>query len=340
MSFYNSGISVNTDSGYNLLSSTIIRPPLSITNFSNASSGYNIVVPAVENTSIYKLSAIDSASTTLFIGPNTSVIKIGNMSSSTYLYGKTEIDSSIINIGLRTTINLGNISSQTANISVANSYKTNISVANIDVANISIANLTLVNTSVSNTNVANSIISNTSVANISVANISYLTCNNLSAISTKSCYALWYSNIVNEKMTYIGNASLTIIQKSAVSPLQQPNPILYPNEYTGLFTCEYDGMYACSVIVTPVTVTVKNAIFLSKNNNCIGPLAYSEIANTGNITSISGSITLYCNAKDTLAFYNYGGNILPGNNVSTIAQIEDSILTTATGTQLCSIALL
>jgi hypothetical protein len=334
MSFYNTGILshlTDASSGYNVLTTSILRPPLNINNFSNASSGYNIVVPAVSTDTIstYRINAIDSASTRLYIGPNSSVIQIGNVINTTYLVGAiTQIDSTMISIGMKTTTNLGNMSSQLANISVAN-----LSVANINVANLSKANISVANISVSNLIVANATTANISLANISVANISYLTCTNLSAISAKSCYALWYSNIIVGQNKYIGNISLTAIQNSPESPLQYG---LIPTETTGVFTCAYDGMYLCTVIVTPVNDTSKSAIYLSKNQNCIGPIIYGNAS-----FSLTGSLTLYCNAQDKLAFYNYGIDIKPGNNISTEAQlIVESPVITATSAQLCSITLL
>ena len=332
MSFYNSGILTHlTDapSGYNILTTSIYRPPLEITNFSNASSGYNIVVPAVniDTISTYRVNAIDGTNTSLYIGPNSSVIQIGYISNSTYLVGKiTQIDSTVINIGMHTTTNLGNISSQLANVSVVNA-----SVANLTVANISTSNVYVTNTSTANISVVNTKLANISQANISVANISYLTCTNLSAVSTKSCYALWYSNIQIPQNRYIGNISLTAIQNSPISPLQYG---ISPTESTGLFTCAYSGTYMCSVIVTPVDNITPAVVYLSKNKNCIGPIVYSNTS-----SSTCGSLSLYCNAADTLAFYNFGTTLKAGNNISTEQQIINAT-TSPNSAQLCSIALL
>lgn len=332
MSFYNSGIltSLNSaSSGYNVFATSIYRPPLEITNFSNASSGYNIVVPAVNTDTIstYRVNGIDGTNASLYIGPNSSVIQIGYLSNSTYLVGKiTQIESTAINIGMQTTTNLGNISSQRANLSVVNA-----SVANILVENVSKSNIYISNTSIANASISNITVANISQANISVANISYLTCTNLSAISAKSCYALWYSNIPIPQNRYIGNISLTAIQNSSITPLQY---VTIPTESTGLFTCAYSGLYMCSVIVTPVDTTLPATVYLSKNQNCIGPIVYGNTS-----SSISGSLTLYCNAADTLAFYNFGNTLKAGNNVSTEQQIISASITPKTA-QLCSITLL
>jgi|LauGreSuBDMM15SN_2_FD.fasta_scaffold40236_2 hypothetical protein len=331
MSFYNSGIAslTETSSGYNVLTTSIYRPPLEITNFSNASSGYNIVVPAVnlDSISTYKVNGIDGTNTSLFIGPNSSVVQIGNQ--STFIVGKiTQIDSTVINIGMQTTTNLGNISSQRANLSLVN-----ISTANIRVENVSKSNVLLLDARTTNISTANIEVANVSLANISVANISYLTCTNLSAISAKSCYALWYSNIQIPQNTYIGNISLTAIQNSSIMPLQYG---LAPNSTTGLFTCAYSGMYMCSVIATPIDATLPAAVYLSKNQNCIGPIAYGNTS-----SSLSGSLTLYCNAADTLAFFNFGHTLKAGNNISTEQQVKDATLANrANSAQMCSIALL
>ena len=338
MSFYNSGITLLTDasSGYNVLTTSINRPPLEITNFSNASSGYNIVVPAISTDTIstYKINAIDGVNTSLYIGPNTSVIQIGYTNNSTYLVGKiTQIDSTTINIGMQTTTNLGNISSQRANVSLVNISTANISVANISKTNVYLSNTSTANISVSNINTANISVANVTLANISAANIKYLSCTNLSAISTKSCYALWYSNIPIPQNRYIGNISLTAIQNSSTTPLQY---LIGPTETSGLFTCAYSGMYMCSVIVTPVDALSPAAVYLSKNQNCIGPIVYGNTS-----TSLSGSLTIYCNASDTLAFFNYGNTLKAGNNISTETQIINAgVVTNATSAQLCSIALL
>ena len=102
----------NIPSGYNPLSASINREPLVINNFSNASSGYNVVVPAVNisNMSVYNINGIDNLDSSLKVGINTSTILIGGVNSSTLIYSKiTEIHSPFINIGLTTTINLGNI---------------------------------------------------------------------------------------------------------------------------------------------------------------------------------------------------------------------------------------
>jgi hypothetical protein len=329
MSFYNSGITslTETSSGYNVLTTSIYRPPLEITNFSNASSGYNIVVPAVniDSISTYKVNGIDGTNTSLFIGPNSSVVQIGN--NSTYIVGKiTQIDSTIINIGMQTTTNLGNISSQRANLSLVN-----ISTANISVENVCKSNIFLLNARTTNISTAHIETANISLANISVANISYLTCTNLSAINAKSCYALWYSNIQIPQNRYIGNISLTAIQNSSITPLQY---VTLPTQSTGLFTCAYSGMYLCSVIVTPVDTLSPATVYLSKNQNCIGPLVYGTAS-----SSLSGSLTLYCNAEDTLAFYNFGNTLKAGNNISTEQAVIDAEITPKTA-QMCSIALL
>ena len=338
MSFYNYGILTHlTDasSGYNVLTTSIYRPPLEINNFSNASSGYNIVVPAVSTDTIstYRINAIDSVNTSLYIGPNSSVIQIGYSTNATYMYGAiTQIDTTTINIGLKTTTNLGNISSQRANISVSNASTAYINVANISRANVIVSNASTANNTVANISLGNISVANISLANISVANISYLTCTNLSSINAKSCYALWYSNIQIPQNSYIGNISLTAIQNSPVSPLQYG---LSPAESTGVFICAYDGFYLCSVIATPLNDTVASVVYLSKNQNCIGPIIYGNASR-----SLSGSLTLYCNAQDRLAFYNFGIDIQKGNIIRTESQISALPITTATSAQLCSITLL
>ena len=334
MSFYNYGILdqlTNTTAGYNVLSTSVLRPTLNIINFSNASSGYNIVVPAVDVNSVstVRISGIDSASTgaTLYIGANTSVMQIGNISTTTFVYGNiTEINSSVTNIGLLSNqLNLGNISSQLVNISVANTSTSNIRIANISAANISVANIST----------SFIVTANISAANISAANISILTCANLSAIVSRVCNAAWFASANTGKNTNIGNGSPYIIQTTIINNASSLIQLQNPYEYDGTFKCAYDGMYLCSVIATPVDNTTPAAVYLSKNNNCIGPLLYGSTAN-----SLSGSMTIQCNANDILAFYNFGSIILPGNSTVTKTYLQSLSQTNAVSAQMCSITLL
>ena len=329
MSFYNYGILdqlTNTTAGYNVLSTSVLRPTLNIINFSNASSGYNIVVPAVDVNSVstVRISGIDSASTgaTLYIGANTSVMQIGNISTTTFVYGSiTEINASVTNIGLQSNqLNLGNISSQLVNISVANTSTSNIRIANISTANISAANIST----------SFIVTANISTANISAANISILTCANLSAIVSRVCNAVWSSRANTGANVNIGNGSPYIIQTTIINNASSFIQLQNPYEYNGTFKCAYDGMYLCSVIATPVDNTTAAVVYLTKNNDCIGPILYGFTA-----TSLSGSIAIQCNANDILAFYNYGSIIKPGN-----ITVTKQNLATTTSAQMCSITLL
>jgi len=330
MSFYNSGIleQLNTP-GFNVLSTSVVRPPLNIINFSNASSGYNIVVPAVDlrSTSTVKINGIDSdTNASLLIGTNSSVIQIGNASSGTYLFGKiTEINTTTIHIGLRTTLNLGNVSSQLANISVTNISRANVNIANISNANISVASI----------NTANISAANISLANISAANISSLVCTNISAVSSRVCYALWSATTNTSQDKNIGNGSPNIIQTTLINNVSSLVQLQNPYEYDGTFKCGYDGLYLCSVIATPIDSATEMAVYLSKNLKCIGPVIYGNSAG-----SMCGSLTLFCNTNDILAFYNFGNTILPGNSDITKTELRSLLKTPATSAQLCSITLL
>jgi hypothetical protein len=93
-------------------------------------------------------------------------------------------------------------------------------------------------------------------------------------------------------------------------------------------------MYLCSVIVTPTTATDTAIVYLKQNNNYIGPILYG---NTGSqISSLSGSLSLYCHKGDLLSFYNRGIKISVGNS-STLDPFSTNEASTA---QMCSITLL
>ena len=92
MSFYNSGITLNdSSSGYNILTSSIVRPILSLSNLSSALSGYNVVLPAInfDNISTYRINGIDSSNTSsiLYVGYNSSTIQIGSIKNTTNISG-------------------------------------------------------------------------------------------------------------------------------------------------------------------------------------------------------------------------------------------------------------
>ena len=300
----------NIPSGYNPLSSSIKRSPLVITNFSNASSGYNVVVPSVDvaNLSVYSIPGIDNLESNLRVGINTSTIIIGGSYSTTYIYSKvTEIDSQIIHIGLKTTTHLGNVSTSLANISVVNA---------------SVANVLQMNTPNISASKINASLANISLLNSYNMNVMNMTCYNLSAYSVRQCYALWYTTYSDQPQRTIGGVSLHTLQTSIIDNVSSLN------ESYGTFTCSYNGMYLCSIIVTPATTQGITMVYLQQNNNYIGPIVYG---NTGNQSaSLSGSLTLYCNARDVLSFYNNGVAIYAGN-IDTLS---------ATRAQMCSITLL
>ena len=318
----------NIPTGYNPLSASITRDPLNITNFSNASAGYNIVVPAVDiaNLSIYNIPGIDNKNSSLKVGLNTPTILIGGVNSSTYIYGKvTEISSQVINIGLTTTTSLGNVSSKMANISVVN-----VSLANMSKLNASNAYISNLNVALTNASTINASFANISVVDSWVMNVNHMTCYNLSAFNIRQCYALWYTNVQDDSRRIIGNVSLNIIQTSVINNVSSLDSV------RSKFLCSYDGLYSCSVIVTPITTTDIVMVYLQKNDDYIGPLIYG---NTGNQrASLSGTTTIYCNAGDVLSYYNLGVAILGRTNTSNVTDLNNIIYPTSA--QLCSITLL
>jgi hypothetical protein len=318
----------NIPAGYNPLSSSITRDPLNITNFSNASSGYNVVVPAVDiaNLSIYNIPGIDNKNSSLKVGVFTPTIVIGGVNTSTYIYSKvTVIESQTIQIGLTTTTSLGNLSSPFANISVLNTSTANVSKLNASNAYISTLNVALTNASTLNASVAN-----ISTIHSNIGYVNNMTCYNLSAFNIRQSYASWYTTSQVEPRRIIGDVSLDTVETSVI------NNVSSLSSYYGVFTCDYDGIYACSVIVTPITTTGIILVYVRKNNNYIGPIIYG---NTGNqIASFSGSLTLHCKAGDTLCFYNLGVALLA--RTSTINITDSNTIITPTSAQLCSITLL
>ena len=69
--------------GYTFLNTPINTLDLS---FNNASVGFNMIIPPIV-TAFLNVSGIDNSGATLNIGPNASMVSIGNSSSITYLYG-------------------------------------------------------------------------------------------------------------------------------------------------------------------------------------------------------------------------------------------------------------
>ena len=325
----------NIPTGYNPLASSVTREPLVITNFSNASAGYNIVLPAVNisNLSVYNINSIDNLVSSLKVGINTSTVLIGGSISSTLMNSKiTEINSQNIYVGLITTTHLGNISARSANISVINSSTVNASF--INASNASIINVNASTASIKQFNADSATIVSlySPEANINTLNTQHITCNNISAFNIRQCYALWYTTSQDDTGYEIGSISLNTVQTSII------NNVSSINSGNGRFLCSYTGPYLCSVIVTPTTTTENAIIYLKQNRNSentyIGPLIYG---NNGNRTaSLSGSLSLYCNAGDVLSFYNRGVAITAGNS----SQLDINIVNNPTTTQMCSITIL
>jgi hypothetical protein len=321
----------NIPSGYNPLAASVTRDPLVINNFSNASAGYNVVLPAINisNLSVYNINGIDNLVSSLKVGVNTSTILIGGSYSSTLVYSKiTEINSQTIQIGLSTTTSLGTMSTQLANISLLN--VSTASITKLNASHAFIENLDVNNTSIINMNSLNASISQlyASMSNIDTLNANYITCNNISAYNGRQCYAVWYTTTEDEKGYDIGHISLHTVQTSLIDNISSINA------NNGRFLCSYDGIYLCSVIVMPTTATETAIVYLKQNNTYIGPIIYG---NTGSQkATLCGSLSLYCNTGDLLSFYNRGTPISVGNS-STLVPFSTNDPSTS---QMCSITLL
>jgi microcystin-dependent protein len=135
------------------------------------------------------------------------------------------------------------------------------------------------------------------------------------SLGITSCYAMWStaSNVASGNYVGLTSQSPTIVQNSAGNGINPFSPS------TGLFTCQYAGVYQLSMttngqVPTDIVQVYKNGSLLAAGLQSVG--------NVNNSTALTASV--YCTNGDTLGFYVSSGTIQG---------------TSSSGTQNCSIAL-